>query len=376
MMTNRERLLAIMDGKSPDRIPWIPRMRLWWTYHLNHGTLPEKYRGWRLRDIERDLGLGTPARDGRIFRKSYRGTDVVVTLEGMDIITRYITPVGTVSSRFRRTAELDLAGIEPLQVEALVKRPEDYDVMMYLVENTQYHPCYDEYLAYEEKIGDDGYPMVAIGDAPLHWFLQIVTGYERGYYDLFDHTQKVERLLQAVAQKEREELWPIVVQSPARLFLHGVHLDSQVTPPDMFEKYITPYYQAFTQQLHRHGKVLSMHADNDSRLILKHLEAAGYDMQECFTTYPLVSCTLQEARDTWGSRMIIWGGVPSIMLEDDTCSDAEFEAYMMDVFRTIAPGDAFILGVADNVTGPSKLERVIRIGEMVAAYGTYPIQVP
>jgi uroporphyrinogen-III decarboxylase len=373
MMTNRERLLAIMDGKSPDRIPWIPRMRLWWLYHLNHGTLPAKYRGWRLREIERDLGMGTPARDGRIFRKSYQGTDVVTTLEGMDILTHYITPVGTVSSRYRRTAELDRAGIEPLLVEPLVKRPEDYDVMMYLVENTQYRPCYEEYLEYEEKIGDDGYPMVAIGDVPLHWFLQIVAGYEQGYYELFDRPQKVEALLEAAAQKEREALWPLVVQSPARLFLHGLHLDSQVTPPDMFAKYITPYYQEFTQLLHQHGKVLAMHADNDSRLLLKPLEEAGFDMQECFTTSPLVSCTLQEARDTWGTRMIIWGGVPSIILEDNACSDEEFEELMLDVFRTIAPGDAFILGVADNVTGPSKLARVIRIGEMVKEYGAYPI---
>jgi uroporphyrinogen-III decarboxylase len=374
MMTNRERLLAIMDGKSPDRIPWIPRMLLWWLYHLNHGTLPEKYRGWRLRDIERDLGMGTAARGGRIFRRTYRGTDVVTTLEGMDIITRYITPVGTVCSRHRRTAELDRAGIEPLQVEPLIKRPEDYDVVMYLVENTHYQPCYEEYLDYEEAIGDDGYPMVAIGDVPFHWFLQTLAGYEKGYYELFDRPQKVERLLEVMAQKDREALWPVVVQSPARLFLHGLHLDSQITPPELFDKYITPYYKEFTQLLHQHGKVLAMHADNDSRLILRHLEEAGYDMQECFTTYPLVSCTLKEARDTWGTRMIIWGGVPSVILEEHEYSDDEFEAYMLDVFRTIAPGDAFILGVADNVTGLAKLERIIRIGEMVEEYGTYPIQ--
>jgi hypothetical protein len=70
--------------------------------------------------------------------------------------------------------------------------------------------------------------------------------------------------------------------------------------------------------------------------------------------------------------MIIWGGVPSTILED-LVSDEEFEEYMVDLFRTIAPGDAFILGVADNVTGPSKLSRVIRVGELVEEYGKYPI---
>ncbi len=42
MMTNRERILAIMEGRSPDRIPWIPRMLLWWLAQRNAGTLPEK----------------------------------------------------------------------------------------------------------------------------------------------------------------------------------------------------------------------------------------------------------------------------------------------------------------------------------------------
>ncbi len=373
-MTNRERVLAIMDGRPPDRMPWIPRMELWWLYHRNRGTLPEKYEGWRLRDIERDLGMGTPARTGRIFTKGYGNVEVVTRLEGLDAVTDYVTPVGTVSSRARRTAELDLAGIRPLEVEKLIKRPEDYDVMMYLVENTQYFPAFDEYLAYEEDIGDDGYPIVAIGDCPFHDFLGNLAGYEKGYYDLMDHTDKVERLMRLMTEVDRERLWPLVVQSPARLFLHGVHLDSQLTPPRMFEKYITPYYQEFTEFLHKHGKVLAMHADNDSRRILGPLKDAGYDMVECFTTAPLVKCTLEEARDAWGTDMIIWGGVPSIILEEDF-SDEEFEGYMGEMFRTIAPGDAFILGVADNVTGPALLSRIVRIGQMVEEHGNYPIRV-
>jgi hypothetical protein len=45
---------------------------------------------------------------------------------------------------------------------------------------------------------------------------------------------------------------------------------------------------------------------------------------------------------------------------------------MEDMFRVIAPGDAFILGVADNVMPGARLERVKRITEMVEKYGRYP----
>ncbi len=296
MVTNRERLLAIMDGRSPDRIPWIPRMLLWWLYHRGHGTLPAQYRGMPLREIERDLGMGTAARDGRVYTTSIKNVDVVVTGDGMDTVTEYVTPIGTISNRMRRTPELDLAGIQPAEVEKPLKGPDDYDVMMYVIENTQYFPCYEEYQAYEDEIGDDGYPLVSVGDSPFHYFLQAFAGYEKGYYDLADDPQKVERLLDLMAQKEREEMWPVVAQSPARLLLHGLHFDSQLTPPKMYDRYIMPYYQGFTELMHEHGKTVAMHADNDSRRILTHLSDSGYDMVECFTTAPLVRCTLDEAR--------------------------------------------------------------------------------
>jgi hypothetical protein len=58
----------------------------------------------------------------------------------------------------------------------------------------------------------------------------------------------------------------------------------------------------------------------------------------------------------------------------DPISDEAFERYMRDLFRTIAPGDAFILGVADNVMAEAKLERIERISEMVGETGVYPIR--
>jgi hypothetical protein len=47
---------------------------------------------------------------------------------------------------------------------------------------------------------------------------------------------------------------------------------------------------------------------------------------------------------------------------------------MQDVFRVVAPGDALILGVSDNVMPRAKIERVERITEMVQEFGQYPIQ--
>lgn len=372
-MTNRDRLLAIMDHKSPDRIPWIPRLQLWHTAHLHQGTLPDRFAGMSLRQIERQLGMGTPAREGQVFAAEQRGdVEVKSRQEGESTLYTYRTPVGQVQSRYRSSAELEKVGIQSLEVEHQIKGPADFAVVEYLLEHMHYIPTYEKYRQYEAEIGEDGYPLVAAGDCPFHHFLQKLAGYNNAYYLLADCPDETERLLRTMEELERERIWPVVAASPARLILHGVHFDSNMTPPPLFSRYITPYYQDFSDLLHGHDKLLCMHADNDSRLILGHLQEAGFDMVETFTTAPQVSCTLEEARRFWGNEMIIWGAVPSVILEE-TYSEAQFEAYLRGVFRTVAPGDAFILGVADNVMPGALLSRLERIGEMVAEWGAYPI---
>jgi uroporphyrinogen-III decarboxylase len=372
-MTNRERLLAILDGACPDRIPWIPRLQIWHTAHALQGTLPERFRGLSLRQVERELRMGTPARDGRIFTTEQAGdVEISQVTEGESVRTIYRTPAGTVETRSRRSVELERLGIGSLEIEHLIKGPADFAPVEYLIEHTHYRPTYEEYRIYEAEIGDEGFPLVNAGDCPFHHFLQKLAGYQNGYYLLNDCPEEVEHLMATMEEVDREYLWPIVAGSPAQLILHGVHFDSTITPPPLFSRYITPYYQDFSELLHQHGKTLAMHADNDSRLILRHLEEAGFDMVETFTTAPQVTCTLEEARRAWGNRVIIWGGVPSVILEP-AYSEEAFESYLRGIFRAVVPGDAFILGVADNIMPGALLERLERIAEMVEAWGACPL---
>ncbi|MDP6779894.1 MAG: uroporphyrinogen decarboxylase family protein [Candidatus Latescibacteria bacterium] len=372
-MTNRERLLAVLDGRSPDRVPWIPRLQIWHTANRNRGSLPARFEGMSLREIESVLGMGTPARGGKVF-SSVQGGDVEVSSaeEGMSRVTTYRTPAGTVSTRHRRSEELDQAGIGALEIEHMIKGPEDFDAVEYLVRHTEYSATYDDFAAYDAEIGEDGYPLVSAGDCPLHHFLQKLAGYQAGFYMLHDYPDRVERLLETMEEIDRERMWPLVVDSPARLILHGVHLDSMITPPPLFTRYITPYYKDFSAKLHERGKTLGAHLDNDTRLILDHIREAGFDLADTFTTAPQVSCTLEEAREAWGTDVIIWGAVPSVILEDAFSDDA-FEATMRGVFRTAAPGDAFVLGVADNVMPNARVDRLERITEMVEKWGDFPI---
>ncbi len=377
-MTDRERVLAILEGDSPDRIPWIPRLLIWHRARNLAGTLPPRLKGKDLRQAEQALGMGNPARDGQIFRLEYENMELNVNEErydgGVKTTYTYLTPKGAVRYATRTSDEFAGLGIEGyIREEHPLKGPEDYDIWEYIVENTVYVPTYDEYEAYDREVGGSGLPMVNAGDCPFHYWLLELVGYEKAYLHFHDFPDRVKRLLDLMAKKEKENLWELVAKSPAKLILHGSHFDSQMTPPHYFSEYITPYYQGFSQLLHDHGKSLTFHADNDTSQLFPLVKESGFDMVECFATDPLAKCTLEDARAAWGTSIIIWGGVPSVVLEEWYPAE-QFESHIRDLFRTIAPGDAFIMGVSDNVMPGAEVWRLERIAELVEQHGYYPIR--
>jgi len=373
MMTNRERLIAILEKRNPDRVPWIPRLEIWYQARKFRGTLPEKYASCSLREIERDLHIGTPARLGSVFRIEYLNIEVEHERRGQDQITTYITPVGRVNTVHRYSETLAHGGIvSPLQISHMIKGPDDYKVVEYIFAHAEVIPTYDAYIEYDNDIGSDGFPMVGIGPDPMYRILQVLIGFNNAFFHLFDDRARVLHLYQVILEFT-EKIQTIVLNSPALLIQHGEHFDSQMTPPKIYSEFMLPYFQTFAEKLHARGKYIACHADADTSHLLELIIDSGFDMAECFVTAPMVPLTLEDARKTLGTQVIIWGGIPSVIL-CDPITDDYFETYMLNLLRTIAPGNAFILGVADNVMAEAKLDRIIHISNLVEKYCDYPIQ--
>ena len=373
MVNDRERLLAILNRQPPDRIPWIPRLLLWYNAKkLNH-TMPKQWENLSLRELERALGVGTPARDGKIMDHYYEDVEIVHRQEADKQITEYHTPKGTVRTVSHESEDLRAQGLPGRVEEYPLKGPADYRVWEWVVEHSHWRPNYEAYHAYDAEIGDDGLPMVSVGDVPLHSWMLNLAGYDHAFYQLADYPEEVEHLLGVMTEVDRARHWPVILNSPARLVLHGVHLSSAFTPPPLFRKYVVPYYQEFFPLLHERGISAAMHADNDTSLIAEMIEQAGWDMVECFVTAPMVPMTLERARQVWGNRVILWGGMPSLLFSPSV-SESDFRSYVDNMFKAIAPGDAFILGVADNVMPDSLIDRVSYLTEAVEKRGWYPIR--
>jgi hypothetical protein len=372
-MTNRQRFMAVLKSETPDLLPWFPRLEIWYEANRLERTLPERYQGVSLVDIYRKLGMGFHDRDlanCAIFQIQLRGVDVKTEEGEKGIRTIYRTPLGSVSTLLSTTEEMRRKGIRGLEVEHLIKGPEDYAPVEYIIAHTEIIPTYENYLATEANLGEDGIVFPYLGQDPMDRILQELIGYNLAYYHLADYPEKVDHLYQALCEHYLK-IQAIALDSPATLLRHGEHFDSFMTPVRIFNKYMLPYFQPFAEKLHARGKYLACHADADSSKLLQSIVDCGFDVADCFVTIPMVPLTIERSRAVFGSKVIIWGGIPSILLEETT-SDQEFDDYVLDLFRKIIPANRFILGLADNVMPSSKIERVERVQNMIKDWHRYP----
>ena len=370
-MTIRECYKAILEGRAPEKIPWLPRLELWYQAHKANDTLPEEFQGLSQREVETKLGLGTPARQARILSTSYTGVEIIRHREGDNEITEFVTPHGKLRQVFSRSSVTGHLGFDGMWTEYPIKQIEDLPAMEYVISRMEYDPEYELYKRYDNKIGTEGFPMAVAGLDPFHHILLELSGYETGYILLHTDREKIERLSHVIGEKfaERDK---VILNSPAELVCIGQHFDGQMTPPPVFRKYMLPYYRNLSDKLHAKGKKLACHADADCTGLLELMLEAGFDMAECFTCAPMVSCTLEEARRVWGEKLIIFGGIPSTILTPSVGED-EFRRFTDDLFRIIAPGKGIILGVGDNVMPEVIWDRFLYLTDEINKKGVYPV---
>jgi hypothetical protein len=369
-MTERERVLAVLHRQRPDRVPWVARLELWYNARLATGTMPERFRGWSLWDIDRELGIGIRVL-AEVVRLETYGFETRVTTRDAESTTEYITPVGTVTARHVYNEAMRVAGVtSKYQTEHIIKGAEDYDVAEYIFEHTKPIPCYESFQQVADQIGCDGFVLGGKLECPYqHWLIRLA-GYETAFAHLHDLTARVERFLRFLTDWTRQ-VYRVMLDSPAEVILSGDNFDGTITHPKLFQKYCVPFFQEFASELHKRGKWLASHIDGDPLPLLQIFPESGIDIAESLTPAPMTHASLVEIQRSWGDKMLIWGGIPSTILCPAT-PEEEFERFLDTLFEQVVPKSNLILGVGDNIVADAFLERVVRISTLVRERGNYP----
>ncbi len=361
------RISAVLHHGAPDQVPFAPYDNL----------VP---RG----DFERELrnrGMGLCVRCSTVWGEMPH-VSVETRTEGNTAVTIYHTPEGDVSTRTKTHTGRISDGLA-VEVEGMIKRGEDYDPVIFMIEDTVFHADNSVYLNAVRDVGGDGIvrDMGLDFEAPPYGatrrYFGDMFGLERWVYEQQDHPDHFGALVQAQERRDERRL-QLIADSPAEFIAFG-WLEG-LWSPEQFRKYELPFYQKWVSYLQARGKICALHCDATKNINgFKGLIAeTGIKVVEAFTPPPVGELSLPEVRAAWGDT-IIWVNFPETIF----WSGAEgSKRYTTELLRSDAPGNSLVIGFTEmGLWGATddETERAFKAGtlaimEAIEEFGNYPIQ--
>jgi hypothetical protein len=361
------RINAVLHHQSPDQIPFAPYDNL----------VP---RGEFSRNLE-NRGMGLCYRRSTVFAEMPHVTIETRAQDG-DLITVYHTPEGDVSTLAKSHAGR-IADNLTVETEGLIKSVDDYDPVIYMLEDTTFSTDNSVYYNMVRDIGRDGifrdwgldFEVTPYG-ATRRYFGELY-GLDDWVYHQHDHPDHFSKLVEAQIRRDERRL-ELVADSPAEFL--GFGWVEGLWGPAEFRKHELPFYKKWVPYLQRRGKILALHCDVTRGFegYKEVIAETGIDIVEAFTPPPVSDLSLKEAREAWGD-IIIWVNFP----ESIFWSGAEAtKQYTIDLLKSAAPGDRLVLsftemgtwGATDDATEQSFKAGTLAIMEAIEEHGTYPIQ--
>lgn len=388
-MTPRARVEAVLAGDPVDQIPFVGRLELWHKGLTRRGALPAEFAEMDLNAIHRAVGFGRQQ-----FLSPYltrlHGVEVVVTRNGAVVhqeqnplverfpdsdqfvaddvpgvtTTRFRTPVGDLVVEHTVNPQMIADGVRSYMNKHPILCDDDYGPATYIVEQMEVVPQFARHRAHQADFGDGGFVVPSMERIP---FQQLLIDYfvtTDFFFALHDAPGPIERLLRALDQKVSEAIRRMT-DLPSPYLQIGDNLDGDMTNPRLFRQFCLPAYQRYTEMIHAYGKRAGSHTDGNLNALLPLLAESGLDVCESFSPSPLTPVTVGDALAAWPVRPVIWGGIPSPLLESRT-SFEELETYIRELLSVIGTRP-IILNVVDMVLPNDDIERIRAIAHWLAS---------
>ncbi len=389
MQTNHKKdMLSTLAGEPVDRMPWAPRLDLWYKANKLAGTLPQKYQNASLIEIVDDLDWGFHAivpdfRDLRNpdedthralgiynlwfmpYKTILKNVKWTVQIEGDKTIVEYDTPKGKITTAVVYDEAMRKAGITITHIsEHAIKSSKDYEALGYLFENARIEPNYEGYREYAELIGNRGLAaaFVSLAGSPMHLIQRELMPLDNFFFDMHDHPEELAMLAEKIGSYWSRVL-EIVVDCQAELVFVGANYDAAMTYPPFFHEHVEPWLRKYADELHARGKYLLTHTDGENTGLLQHYVDAKIDIADSICPKPMTKLTIEEVRDFFAGRVTIMGGIPSVALLPSVMPDKKFDTFLDTFFEELGNGDHQILGISDTTPPAADWNRLVRICE-------------
>jgi len=366
----RERILAVYEGKRPDKIPFMLDLSHWF-YHRNKMPWdlsksyerPEK----ELVEYHKKMGVGFYLPNLGSFYDTIYPAHVKNTVEkssdGHEIRWRISTRSGELE-RIRIWEETNYAwGIPSWGI----KTRNQLSILGEALSSRSYVPRWEKYHEWADCVGDTGVIYLGTGYSGIGQLLNYWMGVEGTFYAIYDWPETVKEVVERINQNNLK-LIDVLAQSPAEIIIMGDNFSGDIQPPAFFEEWSKSYYAEAIRRLHAAGKYVAVHIDGRLKGILKMFAGLGVDCADAVTPKPTGDLSPKECREEAGGNIILSGGVPpSLWLPN--VSDKEFKQAVLEWLALGESNPRLIANAGDQVP-PNALEnRIILMRELVEEYG-------
>src|ERR1019366_9090553 len=259
-------------------------------------------------------------------------------------------------------------------VDHLIQKQEDYGPACYLYEHMGIVPNLERFERWaKEEMRDDGVAVAQgfMGASPVHQIQRDLIDPTQFYFHYTDHSAKMQELAGKM-EHLFDKMLQILCNSPAEVIWWGANYDDMLTYPPYFEREITPWIRKASKQLGAVGKLVMCHTDGENEGLMDLIRDSGMHIAESICPTPMTKISLAEYYRRWSGHLTLCGGIPSTIVLPDT-SEADFEAYMDQLFKAVAPGKRMLVGIADQVPPNAVFSRLQRIGERIEREGRLPL---
>ncbi len=356
-MRPKDRVYEALTYGSPDIVPWIVKHN-----HLPRGELERKLR---------NLGMGISLTVS-VVRTRVKNVVVKEIVKGDYLVRIYETPLGEVSEKIRINLPSEAGErSSSWKVEYFIKEPKDYHIVEYIWKNTKYEPSYDDVMIIERDLGNDGVVYTSGGYTPLMELIVNIMGFRKFAIEFKRNKSKVESLMEVIVDKKRE-LYKIISNSPVRIVLVGDNIDEVLVDKRLFSKYCIPYYQEFSDILHKGNKIVGSHMDGRLKSLKELILETNLDFIHGFTPPPGGNLSLKEAMKLWRNKVAIWVNLPEPIFYWD---NERIKDYIISLLKEASPGYGLVLGITETVPPLHRMRVYEVVTKVVNKYGKIPIRI-
>jgi uroporphyrinogen decarboxylase len=372
-MTDKERLMAMVNHEEPDRVPICPRIQWTWLDPDGSHRLRETYAP-AISDME-ILSSRTPnylvgypdeynIPEVRVEQRRYQEGDYQVTER------TFHTPAGKLTDQIKMPPLGREYGMSPnaMKTVFLLKSKDDLPALRYLLPPISTN--YDHVPARMAELGDRGVVMVNVLSDLCHQ-----AGDARGMEDLMmdyylDRPFFDEQL--AMFQERTMAEAKAVLEAGGKWIFHNCYYNSLSSgwSPAIFKEVFVPNAKAVADLAHSYGGYVDYYDDGKLAQSMEMIVEAGVDVLETCTPPPICDFDLRWAKEHVGHKVTLKGYVDLLYVVKMGTPEL-VEQTVAEAMEIGKPGGGFIIGSSDSFREGTPPENMHAYFQSCLKYGVY-----